>query len=191
MPGVAGVTVERLGESPALLASLGDGNSVSELAMVVEGRTWARIGVANVPGEPGPARTRLVAFAEMLATAIANAQANDALRRLVEEHAARRRLATLAAEGAGTEALLGAIVHELARVLDVPMAGLDRRDSGAVIATTVAAWQAAGEPGAASTVSVPVIVDGTSGARLSSRRPAAGRARGISGDPKGADAPRP
>ena len=73
-------------------------------------------------GEPLPAdvETRLARFAELLTTAIANADARDDLHRLAEEQAALRRLATLAAEGGGTGELFAAVVEAVAQVVGVP-----------------------------------------------------------------------
>ena len=69
-------------------------------------------------GARAPTRTeaRLAGFTELVATAIAGAQARDSLGRLVDEQAALRHAATLAAEGAPSAELF-ARVCQLASVL--------------------------------------------------------------------------
>ena len=63
------------------------------------------------------------------------------MRRLAEEQAALRRLATLAAEGAGAETMLDAVVREVGRALSVPMVRLDRFEPDGS-RTTLARWPA-------------------------------------------------
>ena len=71
----------------------------------VEGRLWGVIGVASTRDEPLPAdiEARLAGFTELVATAVANAQARVELRGFAEEQAALRRVATLVAGGASPE----------------------------------------------------------------------------------------
>ncbi|HEY0451719.1 GAF domain-containing protein, partial [Actinophytocola sp.] len=63
----------------------------------VEGQLWGLMAVSSSRAEPLPADTeaRLAGFTELVATAIANAQARVELRSFAEEQAALRRVATL------------------------------------------------------------------------------------------------
>jgi signal transduction histidine kinase len=64
--------------------------------------------------------------------------------RIAGEQAALRRVAVLAASGAPPDEVFAAITAEIARLLDVDVASVDRYDSGEVM-TTVARWRGAGE----------------------------------------------
>jgi signal transduction histidine kinase len=68
----------------------------------VEGRMWGALVAASAHQRPpaGDTEARLAAFAELVATAIANAQSRVELRGFAEEQAALRRVATLVAQGA-------------------------------------------------------------------------------------------
>jgi signal transduction histidine kinase len=63
--------------------------------IMVEGQLWGVLGVGTTTDRPLPpdAEARLVSFAELVATAIANAESHAALTQLAEEQAALRRLA--------------------------------------------------------------------------------------------------
>ena len=69
--------------------------------IVVEGRLWGLIAAGSGQERPLPPDTemRLASFTELVAAAIANAEARAELGRLVDEQAALRRVATLVAEG--------------------------------------------------------------------------------------------
>jgi hypothetical protein len=77
----------------------------------VEGRLWGVIGVASTRDERLPAdiEARLAGFTELVATAVANAQARVELRGFAEEQAALRRVATLVAGGASPEEVFTAV----------------------------------------------------------------------------------
>jgi signal transduction histidine kinase len=60
---------------------------------------------------------RLASFTEFVAIAIANAQAGDELRRLVEEQSALRRVATLVAQGAAPSEVFDAVCQETGRLM--------------------------------------------------------------------------
>jgi signal transduction histidine kinase len=83
--------------------------------ITVEGRLWGMLAVGS-PREAGlPAGTeeRLAGFAELAATAIANAEARDELRRIADEQAALRRVATLIARGVGPDLVFAAVAEEV------------------------------------------------------------------------------
>jgi len=67
---------------------------------------------------------RLSAFTELVATAIANTQAHEDLRRLADEQAALRRVATLVAHGAEPGAVFDAVCEETGRLLDATTVNL-------------------------------------------------------------------
>ena len=114
--------------------------------IVVDGNVWGLIWVGSREIEPMPADTeaRLTDFTELVATAISNAESRDGVRRLADEQAGLRRVATLVAEGATADALFAGVVQEVAEVLDVPMVSLDRYESEAE-SVTLASW--GNEPG--------------------------------------------
>jgi signal transduction histidine kinase len=85
---------------------------------------------------PQEIETRLAAFTELVGTAISKAQANDDLRRLAEEQAALRRVATLVAEAASPGEIFDAVAQEVATILGLPlveMARYERDGTGTVI----------------------------------------------------------
>src|SRR5262249_45113995 len=83
--------------------------------IVVERRLWGAMVVLSPRQEPLPedTETRLTDFAELIATAIANAESRGALTALVDEQAALRRVATLVASGGGPEPLFHAVADEV------------------------------------------------------------------------------
>jgi signal transduction histidine kinase len=127
---------------PVVLASFNeqsfplDDRSVS-VPIVVDGNEWGLIAVrreerrATLPTFAGSytgrivlatestyeIETRLTAFTEIVATGISKAQAHDALRRLAEEQAALRRVATLVAEAAPPSEIFAAVVDEVNSIL--------------------------------------------------------------------------
>jgi len=128
------------GAGAALGRELGIRSSVGA-PIVVEQRLWG-VMIASSKGAvplPADAESRLAAFTELLATAIANAESRAGLARLAQEQTALRRVATLVARGARPEELFAAVVEEVGRVLPVEnMAmGMARFESDATM-TTVA-----------------------------------------------------
>ena len=104
--------------------------------VVVDGRLWGvMITAAARPGQLRPeAEQQLPTFAELVATAIANAQARVELRAIAEEQAALRRVATLVARGAAPGAVFAVVAEEVGNVLpeaDVTMVG--RYDAGRAV----------------------------------------------------------
>ena len=76
--------------------------SVVGTPIMVEGRLW---GAMLAPGRTTPrcppdTESRIEQFTELMATAIANAEARGEVARLADEQAALRRVATLVAQGA-------------------------------------------------------------------------------------------
>jgi PAS domain S-box-containing protein len=86
--------------------------------IVVDGRIWGVVAVGATDRRSLPAgiETRLEEFTELVATAISNSQAHEDLRRLAEEQAALRRLATLVAQGAESRLVFDAVCEETGRL---------------------------------------------------------------------------
>jgi signal transduction histidine kinase len=85
----------------------------------VDGEVWGASFVAATGDEPfaDDTEARIAGFTELVATAIANAQARSELRALVEEQTALRHVATLVASGASQEELLDAVAAQASRVV--------------------------------------------------------------------------
>jgi signal transduction histidine kinase len=114
--------------------------------VTVEGSLWGVMSVGS-EREPLPADTeaRLAGFTELVATAIANAQARTELRRFADEQAALRRVATLVARAAPPEQVFAAVTEEAGRLLHADLATMSRYDPDGAI-WVVAAWNSAGAP---------------------------------------------
>jgi signal transduction histidine kinase len=112
----------------------------------VENRLWGVMIVMSTREQPQRADTeaRLAGFTELVATAIANAQARMELRGFAEEQAALRRVATLVAGGAPPEEMFGAVTAEVGRVLSADATFMSRYD-GDDAATIVGAWRSTGD----------------------------------------------
>jgi signal transduction histidine kinase len=96
--------------------------------IVVDGRVWGMAAVASSAPEPLPPDTeaRISDFADLVATAIANAAtradlqaSRDELAVLADQQAALRRVATLVARGVSPSDVFSAVAVELARCLGV------------------------------------------------------------------------
>ena len=98
--------------------------------ILVSGRVWGAMVVAHYLPEPFPAdgERRVSQFTELVATAVANAEARAELQRLATEQAALRRVATLVAEAAAPAAVFDAVVTEVAGILEGAMVGMMRAE---------------------------------------------------------------
>ena len=113
--------------------------------IVVEGKLWGAL-VAGTRGlEPWGenAETRIAAFTELVATAIANAESREALAELAEEQAALRRVATLVAQGASPQDLFDAVAEEVGRLLPAANVSMGRYEPDDTV-TAMASWSSAG-----------------------------------------------
>jgi signal transduction histidine kinase len=123
--------IENYATLPGPVAAAADASGIQlgvGAPIVVDGAVWGMVAVGR-RGQPGarPAfgdgesthdiESRLAAFTEIVATAVSKAQAHDDLRRLVDEQAALRRVATLVAEAAPADAVFAAVVDEVAGIL--------------------------------------------------------------------------
>ncbi|MCW3063066.1 MAG: histidine kinase, partial [Solirubrobacterales bacterium] len=133
------------GPGAALGREMGLHSSVGA-PIVVEGRLWGVMVASSKDERPLPAVTeaRLAAFTELVATAIANSEARTEVRRLADEQAALRRVATLVAQGVPPSHLFGAVAEEVGRVLGTDLVGLIRFETDDTV-TVIARWAAVGE----------------------------------------------
>jgi len=113
--------------------------------IVVEGRLWGLVivGSLQADGLPDGIEDGLAAFTELVATAVANAQAREELNRLAAEQAALRRVAMIVARGEPSSAVFAAVAEEAGRVLGADVTLIGRYDPGDMI-TGLGVWSAAG-----------------------------------------------
>ena len=111
----------------------------------VGGRVWGLVSL-SWPGRPLPTGVEheLADFTSLVATAIANAQARDDLRRLAEEQAALRRVATLVARGVPSTLVFESVAEEVGRLLGADAATFSRFESDGT-ATSISSWARSGE----------------------------------------------
>ena len=81
----------------------------------VEGRVWGVMVAASTHERRLPPETeeRLADFTELVATALANAEAREELRQVADEQTALRQVATLVARGASASTLFRAVAEEI------------------------------------------------------------------------------
>jgi signal transduction histidine kinase/ketosteroid isomerase-like protein len=109
--------------------------------IVVEGRVWGAAIASSAGDRPfaGDAETRLTAFVELVATAIANAQSRLRMRSYADEQAALRRVAVRVARGAPPDEVFTAVAVEVGKLLQVDYTVLSRYDADGMI-TVVGGW---------------------------------------------------
>ncbi|WP_051324371.1 sensor histidine kinase [Candidatus Solirubrobacter pratensis] len=100
--------------------------------IVVDAKAWGALCVGARGNDPPPAdvEARLSEFTELVGIAVSNAESRERRRRLADQQAALRRVATLAAEGAAPDELLAAVAEEVARILDVTSVTVVRYEPG-------------------------------------------------------------
>jgi signal transduction histidine kinase len=115
------------GATADYIRSLGMRSAVGA-PIIVEGRLWGMLTAASLHSEPVPAGTehRIENFAELVATAISNAEGKCELERVASEQAALGRVATLVAEGAPSNEIFSAVAAEIIGLFDVPVVALFR-----------------------------------------------------------------
>jgi signal transduction histidine kinase len=98
----------------------------------VQGRLWGSIVAGTTKPDPLAPETesRLGQFTELMATAIANANARAEVQRLADEQTALRRVATLVAEGASPAAVFDAVAGEMEALLGADQVALNRFEAG-------------------------------------------------------------
>ncbi|HEY6759921.1 MAG TPA: GAF domain-containing protein [Baekduia sp.] len=100
--------------------------------VLVEGHVWGALLVHMTTAARLPAgmEGRVAGFAQLAATAIANADARAEVQRLAEEQAALRRVATVVAQGASPAVVLDAVAAEMEGLLDAGDVALSRYEPG-------------------------------------------------------------
>jgi signal transduction histidine kinase len=129
----------------AAFARGADLRAVVEAPVVVHGRRWGVMVAWSESGSlPADAENRLTDFAELVATAIANSEAELGMARLASEQAALRRVATLVAYGSPPEEVFAAVTAEVGRLLHVGVTMLAcYGPDGTVV--TVGTWEGTGD----------------------------------------------
>ena len=108
--------------------------SAAGAPITIEGRLWGvMIAVADELHLPADTEARVAQFTDLMATAIANADARAEVARLADEQAALRRVATLVAEGAQPAAVFDAVAGEVAGLLDASAVTLARNAGDALL----------------------------------------------------------
>jgi signal transduction histidine kinase len=104
--------------------------------IILDDRIWGLMGIAST-GAPFPdaVEDRLAEFTELLAAAIANSQAREDLRRLADEQAALRRVATLVARNARPGIVFETVCAEVGRLLPADGVGLGRYEPDGTVSS--------------------------------------------------------
>jgi signal transduction histidine kinase len=133
-----GPVVERLRE-------LGVRSSVGT-PIVVDEHLWGVMIVSSTRPAPMAEDTaaRIADFTDLAATAVSNTEARSELRRLADEQASLRRVATLVARGTMPEQVFSAVVEEMGRLLDTGAVHMIRYGNDAT-STVVAGWSQEGD----------------------------------------------
>src|SRR5262249_6575393 len=97
--------------------------------VIVGGELWGGLVAASDREEPMPPDTekRLTRFTELVATAVANADARRELERVAAEQASLQRVATLVAEGRRPVEVFAAVTEQVAELFDA-MTAVQRFD---------------------------------------------------------------
>ena len=92
---------------------------------------WGVIAASTNRDEPFPTDTesQIARFTELVATAVESAEAREELRRIAEEQAALRRVATLVARGAEPAAVFEAVTEEIGALVHADATALIRFES--------------------------------------------------------------
>jgi signal transduction histidine kinase len=128
--------LDEVADLPGEIASAmrqADVGSGAASPILVEGRIWGAIAVGLFGFSdrlPDDIEARLADFTELVATAVANGEARDNLRRLAAEQAALGRVATLVAKGVTGDDLFAAVAREVAALFGVEMVSIDRYEDG-------------------------------------------------------------
>jgi GAF domain-containing protein len=126
-PAMIGDYSELPGTIAAMVRAAPDATWVG-VPITVEGTTWGVIYActSGLAGKDLPADidAKLARFTELIATAVANAQARSELRGLAEEQVALRRIATLVAGGAGPQMVFDAICRLIQRLMEASLVNL-------------------------------------------------------------------
>jgi PAS domain S-box-containing protein len=148
---------------------VGSGGVISAVGapIFVEGRLWGAMIAASTHERVLPPETaaRIGQFTELMATAIANAEARAEVARLAAEQSALRRVATLVAQGASAPAVFDAVTTEVKELLNAEAVSLGRYDGDELVVLSRRATKAivpGGQrvPVEPTDLTVPVVVEG-------------------------------
>jgi len=118
--------------------------------VVVAGQTWGVIAASTKNEVPFAEKTeaQIAAFTELVSTAIENTEARAQLRRMADEQAALRRVATMVAQGAGPDLVFAAVAEEVAALFDADATALVRFEpNGQATVVGGHGWLAGHPPG--------------------------------------------
>jgi signal transduction histidine kinase/uncharacterized protein YoaH (UPF0181 family) len=126
--------IDDYGELPGSLAAAAREagfRSAVGTPIVVDGRTWGVVLVISREPQPLPVdtETRLARFSDLVGTSISRTEARDAQRRLDDEQAALRRVATLVAEGVPAPEVIAAVAREVSEFSGLPFVEISRFDA--------------------------------------------------------------
>ncbi|HET6986333.1 MAG TPA: GAF domain-containing protein, partial [Kribbella sp.] len=99
--------------------------------ILVAGEVWGVIAASTKTDEPFAANTesQIASFTELVATAVENAESRAELRRMADEQAALRRVATLVARGAERKLVFAVVAEELGQLSGADMTAIFRFES--------------------------------------------------------------
>jgi signal transduction histidine kinase len=146
-------------------------NSSIAAPVIVEGGLWGVMLVATQRPQPFPlgAEHRLAAFTDLVATAVANAQAHDEVRRFGDEQAALGRVATLVAAGASPEEVFTAVVEEVSSLLGLERIELVRYGADATGTVIAASGDHPFPPGSTWSLDDPSVMATVARTRVAAR----------------------
>jgi signal transduction histidine kinase len=146
----------RAGAVAGRIRALGIRSTVAS-PITVDGRVWGALQIHSMSADfPDGIETQMTEFTELVATAIGNIQARADARRLADEQAALRHVATLVAREVPPTEVFAAVAEAVARLLDVTVCPLYRYD-GDNAAVVMAAW---GDPALLHPVGKRMPLDG-------------------------------
>jgi signal transduction histidine kinase len=118
--------------------------------IVVSGAMWGVIAASSTRETPFPPDTesRIADFTELAATAIANVQAREELRRVADEQAALRRVATLVAQASSPSEIFETVTGQVGLLCGADLARMERYEPDGTV-SGVAAWSRDADQGLA------------------------------------------
>jgi signal transduction histidine kinase len=136
--------------------------------ITVAGRLWGVIAASTKNEQPFPVDTeaQIASFTELVATAVENAEARAELRRMAEEQAALRRVATLVARGGAPELVFAAVADEVGTLFHADATALVRFEpNGEATFLAGTGWattqpEGLADEGFPSKVDAPISVEG-------------------------------